>query len=87
MSKEITNNELARMIARGFEATATKKDLAEVRNDLGGLESRITERLERVDKRLGAIERRLDHIEEVVLADHLQRIRTLEEAVGLRTGA
>ena len=88
MAKTITNDDLAAMIQGGFEEAKT--DRAAIREDvehIGQQISKSNERLDRIDKRLDQIERRLDHIETVVLDDHLQRIRAVEHAIGLRKTA
>jgi len=78
MPKKIDIEELARMIQEDVVTKMASK------SDLQDLRSEMIERLDRIDKRLDQIERRLDHIEEVVLKDHLQRIQSIEHAIGLR---
>ena len=39
--KDISNEQLARMIAQGFENTATKADILEIKQDLENLELRM----------------------------------------------
>ena len=60
--KEISNNELGRMISVGFAGVDKRFDAIE----------------ERFDKRFDAIDARFDKIEKVVLADHRRRIEQLE---------
>lgn len=61
---------LAGMVAKGFENTATKKDVS-------GLETR----LDGIDKRLDGIDVRLDHIENLLIRAHENRIERLEDKV------
>lgn len=67
MSSEVTNEELARMIAKGFEGTPTKQ----------GMNARFDE----VNQRLDKVDERLEHIEKFLLEDHRRRIEKLEEKV------
>lgn len=82
--KNITINDLAVMVQKGFADTATKSDI-----------KNIDKRFEQVDKRLDTIEscmvtkaemnRRFDGLEDRVLASHQKRIEKLEaEAKELR---
>jgi len=66
-NKEITTEELARMIEKGFDETAKKE---KVDSQFGGMNLRF-------DK----VEDRLERIEKLVLADHKRRIEKLEEEV------
>lgn len=52
MTKRITIEDLAAMVARGFEKTATKDDLNELRSDL----------TQTIYKEVGRIDRRLDQM-------------------------
>lgn len=62
--KNITINELAVMIKKGFDETAKQADM-----DL---------RFDKVDKRFDRVEARLDRIEKFLLEDHRIRIEHLE---------
>jgi len=78
--KNITIDELAVMVQKGFVDTATKNDIKD-----------INKRFEQVDKRLDGIEstmvtktemnRRFDGLEDRVLASHQKRIEKLEAEV------
>ena len=78
--KNITIDELAVMVQKGFADTATKSDIKV-----------LTERFEQVDKRFEGIEskmvtkaemnRRFDGLEDRVLASHQKRIEKLETEV------
>lgn len=62
---------LASMVARGFEHTATKKDISEVRTRLDG----IDDRLDRIENLLiRAHENRIERLED--------KVRVLETALG-----
>jgi len=65
--KETTIDDLARMVQKGFENTATKDDLVEVNTRLDGM-----------DKRFDKIDTR-DHIENLLLRAHDNRIERLED--------
>ena len=65
---EITNNELARIIAEGFHGVDERFDSTEKRFD-------------GVDSRLNGIDARLDNIEKILLGEHTKRIEKLEEQV------
>lgn len=62
--KVITIDDLARMVQKGFEATATKEETA-TKKDLNQLKSEMNERF--------------DKIERLILTDHKKRIEKLEQ--------
>lgn len=62
--KNITIEDLARMVNKGFDKTAKKDD--------------IDGQFKLVDKRFDKIENRLEKIEKLILADHKRRIERLE---------
>jgi len=64
---EVTNEELARMIAKGFEGTPTKQEMSA--------------RFDEVDKQFAEVNGRLDRIEKFLLEDHRRRIEKLEEQI------
>jgi len=66
-NKNITIDDLAGMVQKGFEETA-KKD--EVDSQFSG-----------VNERFDKIEDRLESIEKLILADHKRRIEKLEDEV------
>ena len=58
-SKKITLESLARMIERGFEEVATKKEL-------GNLRSYVVDRFAAMDLRLGDIDNQIDQIKKIL---------------------
>ena len=62
--KNITIEDLARMVKIGFEETAKRKE--------------VNSRFNEVDSRFNTVENRLDKIEKLILADHRKRIERLE---------
>jgi hypothetical protein len=65
--KKITIDDLAVMIARGFEATASKEEM--------------NNRFDRVNEKFDEMEERLDRIENLILTDHRNRLERLEDKV------
>lgn len=65
--KEITIDDLAIMVQKGFNETAKKIDV-----DKG---------FDAVDKRFDKVENRLDRIEKLILTNHNERIEALEMEV------
>jgi hypothetical protein len=61
---QITTEKLAEMINKGFNTTATKEDLNEIKEDLKAMEGRLTTRL--------------DRIEHILLEDQRRKIENLE---------
>lgn len=70
----MTIDELARMVAKGFESTATKQDLEVLRSEFKKGMKNIDERLEDIDHRLGGIEH-----------NHTRRIENLEDKIRIIT--
>lgn len=70
--KGITIDDLAMMVQRGFENTATK-DYVDKHFDA------IDKRFDAVDKRLDGIDIRLNRIENLLLRAHENRIEILED--------
>jgi archaellum component FlaC len=62
--RNITIEDLARMVKNGFEETAKRKE--------------VNSRFNEVDSRFNIVENRLDKIEKLILADHKRRIERLE---------
>ncbi len=62
--KNITTEDLSRMIAKGFAETATKKDLGSLKIEVNELKTEMNDRF--------------DKIERLILADHKRRIERLE---------
>jgi archaellum component FlaC len=99
--KEVTNEELARMIAKGFEHTASKDDLAGVKTDLAGVKidmagvkadiADIKEHLGNVEFRLGRVERDVLEIKEDMVRryefdDLMSRVKYMETKMGIKSG-
>lgn len=67
VKKNITIDDLASMVQKGFEETAKKEE--------------VDFQFQGVSGRFDKIEDRLESIEKLILADHKQRIEKLEEEV------
>lgn len=65
VKKNITIDDLAVMVQKGFNETAKKADM-----DF---------KFEQVDKRFEQVDKRFDRIEKLILADHKKRIEKLED--------
>jgi len=63
--KNITIDDLAIMVQKGFEETAKKVDLDNLSKS--------------VDKRFDIVDKRFDRIEKLIIANHRERIEKLEE--------
>ena len=71
--KNITIDELAVMVQKGFADTATKNDIKILTERLDGMESKMVTKAE--------MNRRFDELEDRVLASHQKRIEKLEAEV------
>src|SRR3989344_8433763 len=79
--------ELARIVNKGFEQTATKNDIIDLKHDIARLEAEIME----VKERVAYIERdtaeiRKGLISRVELEDILARISLVERKLGIKSG-
>ena len=72
MAKKTTLDDLARMMKKGFDETASKKEIIEVGKRLGEMN-------ERLDK----IEKRVARMDSAIFVDHRRRIQKLEADVEL----
>ncbi|MBI2577272.1 MAG: hypothetical protein HYV77_00300 [Candidatus Wildermuthbacteria bacterium] len=72
--KDITIEDLAGMIQRGFEETAKKADM-------DAQFAEVYAQFAAVDNRFHGIEQRLERIENLLIDDHQHRIAKLEEDV------
>ncbi|MFA4819204.1 MAG: hypothetical protein WC621_05175 [Patescibacteria group bacterium] len=79
MNKEVTNEELARMIAEGFAGTATKQDLTVVKDDLAVVKTDVAE----IKNRLEAVENKLDRALYKELDVHERWIKQLANKAGI----
>ena len=83
-AKETSNNELARMIAEGFSATATKNDLKNVKDELKNDLKDVKDTVETIADRLRTVEAKLDRAlyREI---DRLEiRVKKLEQKVRIK---
>jgi len=76
--KNITTDDLARMVQKGFNETAKKAEVDKRFNDVDKRFDDVKSRFEGVGRRFDAIDDRLDKIEKLILADHKKRIERLE---------
>ncbi len=67
MVKKMTIENLASMVKRGFDETAKKRDLEELKGDMNG--------------RMGRLEEKLDNIEKLILRQHSFEIQELRKRV------
>lgn len=67
--KNMTIEDLARMVKKGFDETATKNETA------------TKAQIVKVEERLNNIERRLDNIEKLILRQHSEQIKNLERRI------
>lgn len=70
--KNITIENLAHMVKKGFDGADLRFDKVDQRFD------DVKSRFEGVNRRFDAIDDRLDRIEKLILADHKKRIERLE---------
>ncbi|KKS37960.1 MAG: hypothetical protein A3G49_01220 [Candidatus Sungbacteria bacterium RIFCSPLOWO2_12_FULL_41_11] len=90
--KQMTNEKLAQMIAKGFENTASKQDLLAIEKRLGGIDGKIEAlseglRLVRDDVHdlkvaMGPLVRTVVDMENVIRSLHM-RLNRVERKVGL----
>ncbi|OGF68599.1 hypothetical protein A3C75_00170 [Candidatus Giovannonibacteria bacterium RIFCSPHIGHO2_02_FULL_44_31] len=83
MAKKTTLDDLARMMKKGFDETASKKDMAagfkEVDEQFNIVDKHLNEANERLDK----IEKRVARMDSAIFVDHRRRIQKLEADVEL----
>jgi hypothetical protein len=84
MDTPTTIDDLARMINEGFKSTATK-------DDVKGVEERLTTRLDHLDARVGRIEAdvhvlRDEMVHRQEFQDALDRITYIEKKLGIESG-
>jgi archaellum component FlaC len=79
--KRITLEDLAMMVARGFNEVSIRFTGVETRLD------KVETRLNRVETRLDRVETRLDRIENLILTDYRNRLERVEDKIRvLETG-
>ena len=92
MEKKVTNEELARMIAKGFDGVDKRFDGVDKR--LGGMDQRfdrIDKRLDHLDARMGRMEADLNEIRSNLVYRHefedlMARVKYLEIKMGIESG-
>lgn len=70
LAKKTTIEDLARMVKRGFDETATKDQLEKVDKRLTGVESRLIR-----------VEEKIDNIEKIILKQQGEHIKNLNKRV------
>ena len=84
MDTPTTIDDLARMINEGFKSTATK-------DDVKGVEERLTTRLDHLDARVGRIEADVHALRDEMVhrqefQDVLDRVTYIEKKLGIESG-
>jgi len=77
----ITLDELANMVARGFENTATRQELKELRSDMNARFSAVDKRLGKLDYQVDEVHDILKRFEENDILNLQKRVQILEKAV------
>ena len=85
--EQVTNNELARMIAEGFAGTASK-DSTTTKDEMSAGFARLGDRINNLEKKVGRLEFKIDHVQDMVssmeegeLLDLQKRVQTLEKII------
>ena len=94
MPKEVTNEELARMIAKGFEATASKVDFDDLKTDIKRIDDKMSHldgRIDHLDARMGRMEADLHEIKGNIVykfefEDLASRVKYIESKLGIESG-
>jgi len=89
MKKEITIEDLARMVQKGFQETAKKTDVDELKGDVGELKNRvgnIENKVNQIDRRLFSIEEDIADIKIKQYGDLLKRVSFIERKLGIAVG-
>jgi len=87
--KEITNNELAALINKGFDGVQGQFD--ELKEKVNRMDEKFEEKFDYVDARLGRLENgfkeiKNDLVKRYEFEDALARIKLLERKVGIESG-
>jgi len=82
--KAMNMDQLAKMVAAGFDNTATKDDLEGVRGGIKRLEQKVGDGFSQVDKRLGIVETKLDKALYQEMSHIEARVKRLEQKVGIK---
>lgn len=83
-NKSVTLDELANMVARGFENTATKRDISDVNLRMDGLDLRmdnLEKKVDKLDYQVSEVYDILKRFEESDILNLQKRVQTLEKAV------
>lgn len=90
-NKSVTMDELANMVARGFENTATKRDISDVNLRIDGLDLRmdgldlrmdnLEKKVDKLDYQVGEVYDILKRFEENDILNLQKRVQILEKAV------
>ncbi len=93
MTEKMTIEQLAEMVKRGFDTTATKEDLKQfaTKEDLQKFREETNARIDHVDARLGRIEADISELQKGVVYRHefedvLGRIKYIERKLGIESG-
>lgn len=94
MEENVTNEDLARMIAKGFEETAKEAELEAFRKEVDQRFEQVDKRFEQVDTRLAHVDSRLDMIERDMrnlvhrdeFEDLMARVKYVEMKLGIESG-
>ena len=78
---KITLEKLANMVARGFENTATKDDLKELRMELKGDIHALAKKVDKIDYQMDEVYDILKRFEENDILNLQKRVQILEKAV------
>jgi chaperonin cofactor prefoldin len=74
MPKKVTIEQLAVMVQKGFQETATK-DVHALEERMGRMEGRM----HNIEERMGRMEKKLDTIQNEILEQHAHRLDLLED--------
>ena len=80
----MTTEKLARMIEQGFRATATIRDLADLREEMRGGFHKVNGQINEIKEELHLVWAAVNRIEKEILGDHARRIERLEAKLGIR---
>ena len=78
-----TIDDLAVMIKNGFDNTANKKDVEEIRADLTKLDGKV----DKIDERLIVVEKKLDRALYTELTHLEARVTRLEQKTGIKSSS
>ncbi len=80
-NKGTTLDDLANMVARGFENTATKQELRELKTELKGDINALAKKVDKLDYQMDEVYDILKRFEENDILNLQKRVQTLEKAV------